>query len=469
MKVLLVEDQAEQIETIVGSFNDGIDFAIASDRDTALALVAEGPFDLAVCDLKIPASPGGTPEIEHGLAVVTELRSRVPGTPIIAFTANRTTEVMEMLLREQRQEDYLGTLADRPMLSAIDKDQLPEFLDLLRELRDEFAELEQVQVVAALGMAPLDPLTARVLRVYARQRDCTITRVHAFTEGQSGVPVLRLSMERGDGSCGGSAVARLVTVDAVVEERRRYQQRVSGFLPIGSYAEIVGHVRAGAGALGGVFYQLAADYRSLFALLAEDDEAAASAVERLQAVQSPWREGAPAVDVPVRDVRRTLIDDARWSDCFQRCGLDHAEVEAIEAVVVPARRATIHSDFHGENILVYEDPVVIDFLGVADGPTPLDPVCLELSVLFHPHARAWPGSWPSEDQLANWADFDAYAAGAPFPRFLEACRRWAMDVARGNIDLHACRYAYVASQARFATSSETRLTALVSDLPALLT
>lgn len=469
MRVLLVEDQLEQVDIIVGSFDGGIDFAVASDRDSALELVAGATFDLAVCDLKIPAAPGATPEIEHGLAVVTELRSRVPGTPIIAFTANRTTEVMEMLLREQRQEDYLGTLADRPMLSAIDKDQLPEFLDLLRELRDEFAKLDQVQVVPGLGTPPLDPLAARVLRVYARQRDCTITRVNAFTEGQSGVPVLRLSMERSDGSSGGSAVARLVTVDAVIEERRKYQQRVSGFLPIGSYAEIVGQVVAGAASLGGVFYQLAADYRPLFALLADDDSAAASAVDRLHVVQAPWRDGAPAFDTPVGDIRRALIDDGRWFDCCQRCGLEDTGVAAIESVVVPARRATVHSDFHGENILVHGDPVIIDFLGVADGPTPLDPICLELSVLFHPHAPPLPGTWPSEDQLANWADFEAYAAGAPFPRFLEACRRWAMDVARGNLDLHACRYAYVASQARFATSSEARLTALISDLPTRLT
>lgn len=468
MRVLLIEDQLEQIETIVGAFNGSIDFTVASDRDAALDLVNGGPYDIAVCDLKIPATAESTPEIEHGLAVLMALRSQVPGMPIIAFTANRTTEVMDLLLKEQRQEDYLGTVADRPMLSAIDKDQLPEFLELLSELSSEFDELEQIQVVMTLGQPPLDALSERVLRVYARQRGCTITRVEALTEGLSGVPVLRIAMERSDGSAGGSAVARLVPVQSVAEERRKYQQRVSGFLPIGSYAEIVGHVQAGASGLGGVFYQLAKDYRPLFTLLAEDDERAAAAVERLHVVQGPWRDGAPAVDVLVRDVRRCLVDDSRWFDSFERCGLDRARVEAIESISVAVRRATTHADLHGDNILVDEEPVIIDFLNVEEGPTPLDPVSLELSVLFHPHAPKWDGPWPSREQLENWADFNAYSAGAPFPKFLAACRQWAMTVARGNFDLHGCRYAYVASQARFASSEEDRLAALLADMPARL-
>lgn len=70
--------------------------------------------------------------------------------------------------------------------------------------------------------------------------------------------------------------------------------------------------------------------------------------------------------------------------------------------------------------------------------------------------------------MENWNDFAAYTVGCPFPAFLDACRQWAMDVARGNHDLHACRYAYVASQSRFDSSSEQRLTALLADLPARL-
>jgi CheY-like chemotaxis protein len=468
MKVLLVEDQADQVAAIIGELGDSIEFTVATTRDAALEDIAAGHYDIAVCDLKIPPSGDTAPEVEHGLAVLTALRSQCPGTPIIAFTANRTTEVMQMLLNEQRQEDYLGTLDDRPMLLAIDKDQLLEFLEILRELRHQIEMLEQIQVVVGLGQPLLDVLSQRVLRMYARQRGCTITRVEPLTAGQSGVPVLRVAMEKADGSAGGSAVARLASVPEIIEERRRYQQRVSGFLPIGSYAEIVGHVRAGAANRGGVFYQLAKDYRPMFSLLIENDAKAAAAVRRLNAVQLPWRDGAPAVDMSVGDIRQILINDQRWNGANHRCGLDAERVAAIEAISVPVRRGTAHADLHGENVLVDGEPVIIDFLSVSDAPTPLDAVSLELSVLFHPHAPSWNGPWPSTEQLENWADFATYSAGCPFPSFLEACREWAMAVARGNSDLHSCRYAYVASQARFQTSSEDRLRALMADFPAAL-
>ena len=460
-----MEDQLEQVDAIIEEFGGSVEFVVAQTRDDALDQIGDTHYDVAVCDLKIPATTGTAPEIQHGLAVLTAIRDRCPGTPIIAFTANRTPEVMEIFLKEQRQEDYLGTLGERQMLSAIEKDELPEFLDLLHELQGEVATLEQIQIVPSLGQHPPDGRSQRVLRLYARQRGCTIARLKPLTAGQSGVTVLRVEMEKADGSAGGSVIARLAPVAAIIEERRRYQQRVSGFLPLGSYAEIVGHVRAGATNMGGVFYQLAENYRPLFALLPDEDEKAAAAVRRLHEVQAPWREGAPAIDMLVADIRRELIDDGRWCASFGRCGLDADRVQAIESITVPVRRATTHADLHGENVLVDVKPVIIDFLKVDEGPTPLDPVSLELCVLFHPHAPSWSGPWPSTGQLENWADFNAYAAGCPFPKFLESCREWAMAVARGNLDLHACRYAYVASQARFETSSRERLTALMADLP----
>jgi CheY-like chemotaxis protein len=466
MRVLLVEDQSATVEAITSSFGPDVVFDIATTRDEALELIEQPHFDVAVCDLKIPASTEPFADVEHGLAVLTAIRERCPGTPIIGFTAYKTKEVLDLLLQEQRREDYLGTLLERPMLSVMEKDELPEFLEVLENLRIEFGALDRIELPLELGQEKQDPLVCRVLQVYARQRECVIVHVTPLTGGRSGVPVLRVRMEREDGSGGGTAIARLAPLAMVDEEHRRFTQRVSGILPMGGYAESVGIVHAGAGHLGGIFYQLADDYRPLFAALTEDDEKTAEAVARLAVIQAPWCEGAPAAEVTLREIRRLLIPDDRWSDCAPGCGLDPASVTAVEASRILIRRGTVHGDLHGGNVLVATNPVLIDFAEVMDGPTPLDPVSLELSLLFHPDAPTWAGSWPTQDQLERWTEFEVFVVDCPFPRFVRACRKWATSVARGSHDVPACAYAYAASQARFETSDTGRLVPLMRGLVA---
>ncbi len=468
MRVFLIEDDVDYIAAIAKELGQEIEFVTATNRDDALGLIHAHHYDLAVCDLKIPPTEGSAPDVDHGLAVLTAIREQCPGTPIIGFTAYKTKEVLGVLFNEQRQEDFLGTLESRPMLEVIEKDELPEFMQKLRHLRTEFDALDEIQLVWGLGQPALDDPTSRILRVYARQRDCSIVRVVPLTGGNSGVPVLRLSMERSDGASGGSVIARIALVAAVEEEQRRFQQRVSGYLPMGSYAEIMGVVHVGAGQLGGVFYQVAEDHRTTFDVLGVDDGRVAAAVHELADVQAVWRAGAPALEVPLKEIRRLLIGDDAWVESAPRCGLDPAELDLLEASPIPIRRATVHGDFHGDNLLIGTGAALIDFTTVANGPSPMDPVALELSILFHPNAPQWEGDWPSSDQLERWSDFAAYSAGCPFSAFLQACREWAFEVARGNLDVYACAYAYCASQSRFDTSNPNRLTPLMTGLRGLL-
>src|SRR5207245_1658570 len=98
-----------------------------------------------------PTTIGELSDVEHGLAVLTAVRDRCAGTPIVTFTAYKTKEVLDLLLREQRQEDFLGTMHERPMLMVLEKDELPELLTHLEELRAEFATLDEIEVATGLG------------------------------------------------------------------------------------------------------------------------------------------------------------------------------------------------------------------------------------------------------------------------------------------------------------------------------
>ena len=82
-----------------------------------------------------------------------------------------------------------------------------------------------------------------------------------------------------------------------------------------------------------------------------------------------------------------------------------------------------------ENVLIdaHGRPVLIDFGDLGIGPTALDPITLELSLLFHASGPARATSWPRPNRLADWGDIDAYADGSPFPGFIRACREWALE------------------------------------------
>jgi CheY-like chemotaxis protein len=470
MRVLLVEDREDQIAAITSAFEPAaVTFVVAPDRDAALDCIEKNKFDVAICDLRIPSSSGDSvSDVEHGLAVLTAVRERHPGTPIVTFTAYKTKEVLDLLIREQRQEDFLGEMSESPMLRIMEKDELPELIALLDEFLLGVEALEDVEVAVGLGHEPLAWEIERVLRIHARQRGCVVTKVSQLAGGLSGVPVLRVELERADGSSGGSAVARIGRLKTVEAERVLIQQRVSGVLPLGGYAEIVAWVRAGAGDTGAVFYQVAENAVSLWQVIQSDPTRAGDLVSQLATVHERWTSNAPASTARVGDVRSLLIGDQRWEAVRARGGLTPETIEAVEAKDVYVRSGTIHADLHAGNVLVAESPILIDFASVATGPTPLDPVCLELSLLFHPDSPCFGSTWPSADQLRSWSDLDAYLVGCPCPEFVRACRTWATAVARGDRDVVASAYAYVASQCRFETSPTPRLEPLLEGLSAQL-
>ncbi len=464
MRVLLVEDSEQWSDAIESGSSNQITFEIARTRDYALRILDTSTFDLVVCDMRIPPTEGALSGVEHGLAVLTSIRARSSGTPIIAFTAYKTAEVLDVLVREQSREDFVGDSGERLMLDAMEKDELPEFLGRLDELRKEFETLDAIEIVMPPGADLPDELTCRIFRIFARRKNAAIIRVSPFSAGNSGVAVWRVALEREDGSAGGLAVARIASISDVRKERLKFQQRVSGSLPMGAYAEIVGMVLAGAGGMGAVFYQLADGAISLFEMLSHLGSRASEVVNTLSSSQEPWRTGSPAKTLRVSDVRRILISDMRWQQTIERLSLNQADMDVIEGVELHVRMATAHCDLHGENVLIANSAVIIDFESVTDAPSPLDAVSLELSSIFHPGAPFREGAWPTPLQLRSWWDLDVYLEGCPNGEFIRSCRTWALNVARTNKEILACAWAYGAFQAKFTTTDTVRIMSLLEGI-----
>ena len=97
--ILIVDDEAAVqhfFERVLQ--RDGFQVAVASDGETALALIAAQEFDLVLLDLQLKGI--------GGLDVLGELRRQWPATPVIIITAHASLDTAIKALR-QGAHDYL--------------------------------------------------------------------------------------------------------------------------------------------------------------------------------------------------------------------------------------------------------------------------------------------------------------------------------------------------------------------------
>lgn len=459
MRLLLVEDDPEIVRVFEAEFpaGEGIELTTASNRQSALGLVDSTSFDLVVCDLRIPSAEGTDDEgVAHGRAVLTRLLRPDLGTPVLAFSAYGTLELVQDLMKEAKQEDFLGEGTPRGMLRFLRKDELPGCINEVRSVETSIDELDQIELAFGLVAGALRWEHTRILRIYARRLGAHVIRLSPLAGGLSGSQVVRVRLERA-GVVIASVVAKLDAIPRIEAEHRKVEEFVAPRLAPGSFPSAVTPIRAGAGSQGGLFYRFAGAHdRSLFDALESTE--VTMIVGRLRTALEPWHESGLVERVPLSELRADLVDLGDVRD-----GLRPAEL-ADESMTLSVRRSAIHGDLHVFNVLLSaaDAPLMIDFGLVHDGSTAIDPITLELCPIFHPDAQAGARGWPSVDQAANWDDLDVYLENCPFPDFVRACRDWAFGVAAGDLQVFAAVYACALRQLKFPDTPHDLAAALVS-------
>lgn len=138
---------------------EGYEVTAAASGEEAVDLLSEGPFDLAIIDLKMPGM--------DGLEVVQVLQERSPDTVIIMLTAHGTLDTAVQILR-QGAHDYLLKPANVNEIMASVKAGLDKRRREVR--RRELLSLMQHTLAAITDEAPMPPtelplVTDRFLQV----------------------------------------------------------------------------------------------------------------------------------------------------------------------------------------------------------------------------------------------------------------------------------------------------------------
>ena len=94
---------------------------------------------------------------------------------------------------------------------------------------------------------------------------------------------------------------------------------------------------------------------------------------------------------------------------------------------------------------------MIDFGDADQGFTALDPIALELSLVFHPDAKKLGLRDTLIGNLDAWPDIDGFAANSELKPMIVACRDWAHDVGGGDLAVLAAAYAYALRQLKYDT------------------
>lgn len=424
MKILLVEDEDRSVRQTCASIARSAPDAqvtVATSRDSATDALERDSFDLVLCDLRIPPTDDSADVAEeHGLAVHAHARAVCPGTPLVFLTGFATPRNVRAQL-SNGPTGFVYGIHDFALVQLVEKGDVEELEIVLCQIHDALVELSKSCAVQADHDS--DAMFIRAIQSYAVQADMTAATVEsAYGMSNSTIGRVTLSSEtRGTAS----VFVKVLGYPAGVDEWSRYNRFVPNRLQPGYFAPAVEPLRFGLGKKIALISTLAdGGCLSLFRVVAGDPEGGADVVRTLRSSLWTWASGGFDLEVELPALRRTRIADEKL--------VDHDVDEFLYASSRPSvklRQSVCHGDLHGENVLVdrHDRPILIDFGDVNFGPAVVDPVTLELSILFHTLGPARGTDWARTVDWRLWPDVERFADGSPFEAFIHECRNWALE------------------------------------------
>lgn len=445
MKILLVEDEDRSIRQAIELIDlacPGSIVTVAQSRDAANGALGNDAFDLILCDLRIPPSDGSVDINEnHGLAVHAKARDVCPGTPLIFLTAFATTRNTREQLSSGGTQVLYG-MSEFAMVQMVEKDELDELQGLLQRINNALDDtLNSCQVDSS---GPLDEMFLRAVASYGKSMGMERAEVFGMPGGLSGAPLGRITYSSPElGSA--NVFMKVVPHVNAVEESANFNALVPPRLQLGHYAHSLPPIVAGLRDQAALVSSLADGCVSLFELLRQDVLRATAAVVALREAVRPWTNDSAPTPMKISDLRRIRLPDEKLSALEQDLGAVLQEHGSVEI-----KKSICHGDLHGENILVTRDgrPVLIDFGDLGVGYAPIDPITLELSIVFHKGGPARDSDWANSARWDRWADVDRYVESSPFEPFIRECRAWAIEE-NGAPAVNGVAYAHAMRQLKY--------------------
>jgi CheY-like chemotaxis protein len=463
MRALVVEDDQDFIDelfVVLNSLEGPPDVTVAQSRNSAYEQLESNFFDLVILDLKIPTSDGvldANPD--HGRAVFGRALQLAPGTPIFVLTGSPAEDFIPEMLDRKRQVDIWGEGREVGTVTFLKKSKFAESAEKLAPFAAAVSRLSDVEFER--GNTELGTEDDRLVRIFTKRVGGVRCVGSKISGGLSSAKIIRLKVTDNSGASVHDAVVKLGSIPEVRDESNRFDSHISRLDHTATPRKLQ-TLEFGAKSRAAIFYGLAEGFESdAFEMATKSGTFQAQVVANAKQATKRWRIGVGETRRSIREIRQKLISDVDFQHATAPCSL--LWLNDFENRQIQTRWCCVHADLHGSNILARGNAecVLIDYGDVSDGPASLDPITLELSLLFHPRGPLRTSDWPSSDQAAHWADLDVYVAGCPAANFIRACREWATEVAAGQREIAAVAYGYLVRQLKYADTNKVLALALI--------
>ena len=455
MNILLIEDHDGYAADLLGCLRmieHVAEPTRVADKESAVRLLQSELIDLVILDLSIPPNPHElAPTPEHGEALFHEARELQPGTPIYILTGSEVSKFCLSLAKFGNQIRPWGGSTEIETVSFFLKEDVEDLLTRVRELSAIFSNLSEIVINTRGKDVGLTPAHQRMIKMFTRRAGAEACDVSVLSGGLSDAKVIKAAALDKSGRPQALCAGKLGSRALIAQEAAAYEEHVLK-LGIGAYPSAQVTIQDGVGLNGAIFYTLTdADTLSLFDRLAADPNIGVRAIVNTRHKLARWTEAATVERVSIGEIRARLLNQEDTDQIFERFELQ--ELRELEERLVFSARSCVHGDLHCGNILVNREAgaVLIDFADAGPGFTCLDPIALELSLLFHPEAKTLNSGQKLLENVEVWPDVDNFTRGSDLAGTIMSCREWAHDVGGSDHSVLAAAYAYALRQLKYDT------------------
>lgn len=464
MQILFVEDNFSYADTLVSVMSEKfpeISWTVIDNSSSAGELIANNFYDLVILDLCMPSVPSGLEKnVENGQSLFYLIQQLMPGTPIYILTGSDLDSFATGLSRHGERIRLWGGGKEFPTVLYFRKNKTLELIEELSDIYREILTVNSISINTRGKAVAFAKGQERAIKTFVRSMGGS-DGVYYPLSGLSGSLVGRVEVRDARLNIIGAFVAKLGLSSKIQKENESYSRHVK-LLPINSFTPLLSGIDKGLKEYSAIFYTLAEGYKdTLFEVVRRDAKAAVDVIQRVRASLHRWSAVREVSKVSVAEIRREKLDDESFNAIVKQYGLE--ELRDIESVHVSASMSCIHGDLHGGNVLVDQagTPVLIDFGDVGFGYTGLDPITLEMSLIFHPDCVLSGVSQEMQSFLEHWPNIDGYCKSNPFGDVVKYCRDWAYDISGDDQSVLAAGYAFAVRQLKYDTVRSAETIALI--------